>query len=183
VRPLWDEYESSEIRLIDAYVDDIQPIVRVVERHRLHQVEALVEAYKRAKIVPFAPALVRLDMACRLFIPPVIECSSRGKELIDGAHRLYVLRGLRKTGKAPIKTVMVGSSYGPEFAEPAGVPGTWQDMRLVARKLARKGRFEDYRPDLLRPVAPYFSGSRLIFPSFDACRFWLDSILKDQARV
>lgn len=183
LRPLWGEYDGANIRLTDARVDDIRPIVRVVERCRLSRIEALLEAYKRARLPLFAPALVESDEGVRLLVPPVVEYSSRGMELIDGAHRLYRLRELRRIGKARIKALMVERPDGGQFADPAGMPCTWRDMRWVRKKLARTRRFVEYRPDLLRPVGSRFSDSKLVFANLEECKTYIEAVLNDEVSV
>jgi hypothetical protein len=185
LRPCWPEYEQAEVRVTDVDVDEVCPIVLVVERHRLQRVEALLEGYELAGITPFSPALVGIERGkrgkrgYRLLVPPVVEYSSRGRELVDGTHRLYTLR---RNGRARTRALVVEPYPGGEFSQPAGRPGTWERTRVVARKRDRHSRFDGYKPELFRPVGPFFSSGRWEFDSVEHCRYELELLVKERSR-
>jgi hypothetical protein len=181
LQPRWPEYEDAEVSLRDVDVDEVCPVVLVVERFRLLRVEALLAGYEQAGLAPFSPALVEVEYGktgntgFRLLLPPVVEYSDRGSELVDGAHRLYTLRAM---GGARTRALVVERRHGG-FSPAAGKPGTWDCIKVVTKKQSRERRFENYNPDHFRPVGKFLSGNALKFQSVEDFRSKLSRAQSD----
>lgn len=134
-----------EIRSVD--LSDVWCLARTVPEFKFRQTECLEQLYAAAELELFHPArLVMLDGRGSPVLPPVLENSGGRLCTILGASRLTYCRD---RGIARVKALVVEGVTQPL---PAKNPVRLERVRIVARGMSREQRYDDFLPELFRPI-------------------------------
>lgn len=76
------------------------------------------------------------------YVPPIIEATSDSRFLIDGIHRSFIVRSVGTT----IESILIKNVAVPLPCDPI----SWEHIRIVEEKPARKDRFRNLRRHLFR---------------------------------
>lgn len=141
------QYREAEIALETVAVAEVMPVCAVLRTYRLEKVWALLSfLLHQPGTVLFEPMCVLCDSGDIVpVIPPLVEEHDGQLVVIDGHHRLFVLR------TREIATVQVYVIRHVDVHLPGALVG-WDEVTYTHHRLPRRQKFKDFNAAYFRPV-------------------------------
>lgn len=166
VRRICNHYRRATVALTTLRTEAIRPLSTRVVIRRLERWRRLVREWERVDIAPFEPVLLWSQSSVRVILPPVVESweSENSHYLVDGAHRLYVLRERYAESEAVVLAVK-SNDLPPLPCDPS----SWDRLRAGERQYPLEQILNNLNRESFRPVSKTLNDrSRYLFETLDS---------------
>lgn len=140
------QYSNASVHHGVVDINEIRPLHRYLDLHRLNSVASLTARMERHRISIHSPVRIRSSVSSRIVTPPLVEKHGSEFYLIDGLHRCYYLR------QRKVREVAVFVIEGAEQPTP-GLPWTWNDLVVLPEvNCSREDNFNQYKAENWRDL-------------------------------